>query len=365
MTVPAAILLPRVRIDHYDPDTNRDGYQRQSDPRRCKDVCDFISKGNICPTSLLLNRRVEDGELVLRDTATGKSVKLPKIEPGRAYDLEVPDDLWGIDGQHRYGGFKMLPELPPYFDVPVVLMHVTRDEERRQFCVVNSTAKSVPTDLAQQNMLVAVDKSSPTEMMASLPKSLAKDISWKYTATVITNYLYKDSESVWFKRIHVAGLHKDDARACTIQQATFVRSLVYLLKDSPGINIMDWQEVSAMINALWRGIREVWPKCFQFDKQYVLMTVIGVEVMHRFLAWVYENRQPDPQNRLLFFDPSTYANLLSITGWDAEKWNKTTGFGRFGANWATYKSVLTELQIAIARAQQREAEEGQDEAATA
>src|SRR5712692_5131695 len=95
-------LVGRFRVDEWSP-TNTEGYQRKFSERRGKEFASFIANGGFCPTTLLVNLRVDKDAI--------------QYKYG---NLVIPDDapLWLTDGQHRLGGLvQALGDNPKLADV--------------------------------------------------------------------------------------------------------------------------------------------------------------------------------------------------------------------------------------------------------
>ena len=120
----------------------RTGYQREvSTPRVNQLVADLRKKRVDLPTAVLLNLRSFDEERNL------------EIDGERAWLQLDEDSLYVVDGQHRIEALARLvdenvAEWGNYQLAFTCLLGATELEEMKEFYVVNSTAKSVRTDLA-------------------------------------------------------------------------------------------------------------------------------------------------------------------------------------------------------------------------
>jgi DGQHR domain-containing protein len=118
------------------------GYQRElSKPRVNRLVKELRANEVDLPTSILVNLRAfdEDRNLSAKD--------------GQLYLRLTDEKLHVVDGQHRVEALTKLIEEDSErwkdFEIPFVAMLGSNEfEEMKQFYVVNSTAKSVRTDLA-------------------------------------------------------------------------------------------------------------------------------------------------------------------------------------------------------------------------
>ena len=122
--------------------TKRTGYQREvSTSRVNKMVSELLKKRVDLPTALLLN---------LRDYTPG--LNLVEQNGTHWFNLDGAS-LYVVDGQHRVEALRRLVEDRPdeWSDFQIAftcMLGATEQEEMEEFYVVNSTAKSVRTDLA-------------------------------------------------------------------------------------------------------------------------------------------------------------------------------------------------------------------------
>ena len=134
------------------------GYQRPATASRVRRLSqDLMRKRVDLPTALLLNIRDFDPTRHLRPSDCG----------GMCLVVDADDKFYVVDGQHRLAALKMLiadedeAGTSPWraYKLPFVcLLGATEAEEMRQFYVVNSTAKSVSTDLAYDLLRVQAEK---------------------------------------------------------------------------------------------------------------------------------------------------------------------------------------------------------------
>src|SRR5579864_2144933 len=157
---------------HFIPrrDTRKKtGYQRELATARVNRLVKELTNRTVdLPTALLLN---------LRDFKTG--VNLVERDGRNYLRLHDSELLYVVDGQHRVEALNRLVQTEPTrwspFEIPFVCMlGATEREEMEQFYVVNSTAKSVRTDLALD--LLRQRAETDPEVMESL---LEHGASWK------------------------------------------------------------------------------------------------------------------------------------------------------------------------------------------
>lgn len=114
------------------------GFQRSLDEKRAASIADYIQKGGVIPSSIILSAQQASA---LEYNSKNKTI-------GFNFDLS---SFLIIDGQHRVFGFRMLNELG--FDeiklrVPVVIFpDLTPAQEARIFIDVNTLQKPVPKEL--------------------------------------------------------------------------------------------------------------------------------------------------------------------------------------------------------------------------
>ena len=269
--MPAATLVSRFLVPHRDSRSKR-GYQRPvSTARVNKLAADMRSRQVDLPTAVLLN---------VRDTAVGLVQELP--EQGWAIFQPNGHELYVVDGQHRIEALAKLiaenPERWSDYEVPFVCMLGADElEEMKQFYVVNSTAKSVRTDLALD--LLKQRAENDPNLMASL---VEKGEDWKVEAQTIAEELAKTR--LWKHRIRFPG---DPSGETTIGSAGVVSSLKQLL-DTPYFGAISTQNRLKILEAYWEGIEHVIPDVFREPKDYALQKSTGVQIMHALLISALE-----------------------------------------------------------------------------
>lgn len=266
----AGALVDRYVIPRRDFRTKA-GYQREvSNARVNQLVRDLLAKRVDLPTSLLLNLRgYEAGvHLVERD--------------GREFLRLADEKLYVVDGQHRVEGLRRLVETEPErwsaFGISFVCMLGAEErEEMEQFYVVNSTAKSVRTDLAL-DLLKQRAEHSQGVMDALIERGQA----WKVKAQTLAEGI--ESQPLWRGRIRFPGVPKGDT---IIASAGMVSSLKGLL-DTPYFGGITTENQLKILNAYWRAIHEVIPEVFVDPKAYALQKGTGVMAMHSILVSLLE-----------------------------------------------------------------------------
>ena len=277
------------------------GYQRNPSQKRVNDLAGSISRREVdLPTSVLLSLRGEYANDVLI-----------KVGPD-SYELDLDPDkastehqLFVVDGQHRVRALAkaMNEEQADILNVkiPFVCM-VGADElqEMEQFHVVNSNAKSVPTDLAL-DLLRARAEYDPR--FAQRLKDGGRQ--WELDAQGLTQHLATAS-STWRERIRLANSPKAKT---TVPSASFVKSLKPLLAQPTLFRrIPSIEQQGQVIDAYWRAVRRVLPEAFEDPPKFNIQKGIGVDVMHSVLPNVLDQVRSEGAS---VFEPASYEEIVA------------------------------------------------------
>lgn len=248
------------------------GYQREASTARVNRLAtDLKAKRVDLPTAILFNLR-----------AFEKDVHLIVGDKGMQLRLNG-SPLYVVDGQHRTEALKRLIEEDPEawdgFFIPFVCMlGASENEEMEQFHVVNSTAKSVRTDLAL--VLLKQRAEADPRLMEAL---IERGESWKVKAQTIVEELEKMSP-VWRQRIRFPGEPKGST---VISSAGMVSSLRQLLS-TPYFGSISQSNQLKVLDAFWQGVRLALQEPFVDPADYVLQKSTGVQAMHGLLEVVIE-----------------------------------------------------------------------------
>ena len=285
------------------------GYQRTPTQKRVNDLAGSITRHEVdIPTSVLLSLRGESAKSVL--TPVGLDLYELNLDPEKA---TTEHQLFVVDGQHRVKALeKALQEGQVDIrnvKIPFVCM-IGADEsmEMEQFHVVNSNAKSVPTDLALE-LLRARAEHDP----AYAKRIMDSGKKWEFDAQGLTKHLATAS-STWKKRIRLANSPKANT---TVPAASFVKSLKPLLAQPTLFRrIPTVEQQGQVIDAYWRAIRRILPEAFENPSKFNLQKGIGVHVMHSVLPNVIDQVREGNDS---VFEPSSYVDkvkdaLLEIDG---------------------------------------------------
>lgn len=266
------------------------GYQREvSKARVNKLVSDLQSNRVDLPTAVLLN---------LRDFNPDEHL----LRRGDQYFFHPGDSaLFVVDGQHRVAALARLVEEKEQewgsFQIPFACMlGASSEEELEQFYIVNSTAKSVRTDLAFD--LLKQRAENDPEVMKGIIES---GQSWKVEGERLCESLSKTE--IWRSRIRFPGEEKGGT---TINNSGMVNSLKTLLA-APYFGALPADDQLRILDAYWRGLREVLPDVFNDPTDYTLQKVTGVQVMHLVLIALIEYMRSAGYSLV---DQQAYADVL-------------------------------------------------------
>ena len=268
----------------------RTGYQREvSTPRVNQLVADLRKKRVDLPTAVLLNLRSFDKDRNI------------EFDGERAWLQLDEDSLYVVDGQHRIEALarlvdENLAEWGNYQLAFTCLLGATELEEMEEFYVVNSTAKSVRTDLALDLLKQRVE--SDPKLMEALQES---GQSWKVEGQAVAEALSRTT--LWTGRIRFPGEPKGTT---TIGSSGMVGSLRDLLSNHYFGSIQRDQRVE-IINCFWRGVALVIPDVFSDPPAYSIQKSTGVQVMHGVLVSVLEYLRSIGAS---LKDPQSYADAL-------------------------------------------------------
>ena len=288
--MPAGVLTRLFETPKRDS-RRKSGYQRElSTARVNKLVDDLQSKRVDLPTAVLLNLRGFEKERNLF------------IENGHKYLCPFEEPLYVVDGQHRIAALARLVEDSPakWSDFAIsfiAMLGASERDEMRQFYVVNSTAKSVRTDLALD--LLKQQAESDAGLMITLTE---RGEAWKVEAQEITEAIC-DNSPVWRDRVRFP---LEPKGSTTIGSAGMVASLKPLLSTAYFGQISTLNRVK-LLDAYWKGIKKVIPEVFDEPDEFNIQKSIGVSVIHSLLTYVIEHIRSKGWSVL---DPNSFAMTL-------------------------------------------------------
>jgi DGQHR domain-containing protein len=296
--IPAGALIPdNYVVPHRDPRTGK-GYQRLPQEARINELVTDLRKGRVdLPTSVLLNIRNRDARRAYKDGALSLA---PFSETGTKLGYEPK--FYVVDGQHRILALKKLIEefeedRWSKYQIPFTCMlGATEEEEMDQFYIVNSKAKSVRTDLAYE---LLSQRAQDPEVMESL---VERGRDWQVHASNIVKKLSEDSP-VWRGKIRFAAMEKGD----TVMPSASMTSSLKPILASPYFKVLSADQQVSILDAFWRGVRDVMPEAFDESSEFSLQKGIGVIVLHTLFTQVIEIARSRGDS---VTEPDTYRHIL-------------------------------------------------------
>jgi DGQHR domain-containing protein len=300
--MPTGILIPGFfEIPWYNTKTKK-GYQRLPQDSRIKQLANDLrdSRADL-PTAVLLNIRGREAKAVLK----GTHIDVAELK-ANGHKFHV------VDGQHRILALEKLmgenAEQWAHFFIPFVcLVGADEEEEMNQFYIVNSTAKSVKTDLAYA-LLRSRAESDPKVLEALQERGR----EWQVTGQTLVERLATES-LLWKHRIRLPTMDKGET---TVSSSSMVASLKPLL-NSPYFGALKPSQQLRVLEAFWQGVREVLREAFDDPTKYSLQKGVSVMVLHNVLPYVLEIVK---SRGLLITDGESYQAILTeaLTKLDGE-----------------------------------------------
>jgi DGQHR domain-containing protein len=282
---PAEIIASKSEVYRRQPD-RKDGYQRALSKTRLSGgklgvPRYLLHQMGIFPTSILVNIRREDAEL--------QFIEKGKLAEYVAFgDLIVPDNAtWYIlDGQHRVEGLKIaMREQSELSKYPLIITMTNESVfyEVLIFYIVNSRAKSVPTDLAYrilQRMLY--DTRAPAWVELEL---MGRTERRKAVAATIVDFLNIKENSPFKDRICEVGEPFKDGQHITTD-GTLTRYVSEILKEKIFQDMYD-EDLANLLIDYWNAVKSLYPNCFKNHKNYVLLDTLGLSSLSRLFPVIF------------------------------------------------------------------------------
>ena len=298
--IPAETLVRHHSVPQRDV-LRATGYQRSPSQKRVNELAGSITRREVdLPTSVLLSLRGECASQVL--TRVGPDAYELDLSPEKA---STDHQLFVVDGQHRVKALAkaMNEDQADILNVKipfVCMIGADESQEMEQFHVVNSNAKSVPTNLALE-LLRARAEHDPN--FAQRVKDGGR--KWELDAQGLTQHLATAS-STWKNRIRLANSPKAQT---TVPSASFVKSLKPLLAQPTLFRrIPSIEQQGQVIDAYWRAIRRVLPEAFEEPPKFNIQKGVGVEVLHSVLPNVLDQVRSAGDS---VFKPDSYRDLVA------------------------------------------------------
>ncbi len=298
--IPAEMLVMHHAVPQRDV-LRATGYQRTPSPKRVNELAGSITRREVdLPTSVLLSLRGESASQVL--SRVGPDRYELALDPEKA---ATEHQLFVVDGQHRVKALAkaMNEDQADVLNVKipfVCMVGADESQEMEQFHVVNSNAKSVPTDLALE--LLRARAANDPSFEQRIKDSGRK---WELDAQSLTQHLATAS-STWKGRIRLANTKKAQT---TVPAASFVKSLKPLLAQPTLFRrIPSTEQQGQVIDAYWRAIRRVLPEAFEDPPKFNIQKGIGVDVMHSVLPNLLDQVRASGAS---VFKPDSYQELVA------------------------------------------------------
>jgi len=295
-SIPAKFLADKYKIPYRDA-LRKEGYQRKPQQGRINKLMSELRKRRVdIAPSVLMNMRGSDWKdfLVVRNDQLYLRVLLDNSH--QKFHI--------VDGQHRVLAIIQLCEEDfdrwANFKLQFVMMlGASEKEEVNQFYVVNSTAKSVRTDLA-----IDLLKQRAEADGRIMDEAIESGQQWKIDGQTLVDRLFQDSV-IWRNKIRLANEPKAET---LIPAASFISSLKPLTR-SPYFSALNDEQKYRLIESYWEGIRAACREPFDGDSNdYTLQKGIGVNTMHEVLVLVIEHLRSNGES---VFDSDAYARVLS------------------------------------------------------
>lgn len=292
--IPAGVLIPDgYVIPWYDTRTKK-GYQRQPQDARINQLANDLRKDRTdLPTAILLNVRNNEA----REAVRGNELRLARLmhQPNSA-------KFYIVDGQHRILALKKLidedSERWSQLMIPFVcLLGANEDEEMNQFYIVNSTAKSVKTDLALVLLRRRADADS--DVLVALQE---RNLDWQVNGQTLVERLATESP-IWRHRVRLPSMVKGET---TIPSASMVASLKSLLS-SPYFGGLKPDQQLKLVDGYWHAIRDLLRPAFDDPADYTIQKGVGVIVLHGLLPDVLERVR---SRGLSTIEASSYKSII-------------------------------------------------------
>jgi DGQHR domain-containing protein len=231
------------------------GYQRNLSRQRAADIAQYIDKQNGCiPNSILVN-----------------------LEQGATYDekaqtLRIPDQpkaAWVIDGQHRMFGLRQAKT--KYDLVITAFLNLDVAEQAKQFKIINSKQKGVPTSLLYDLL------------------DLTKDGTYvQQRGHELASRLNDEPESPWYQQIDLTG--SGDGLITQTRVVTAVEGLIsergalfqYSEEEQYGILKNYFTAIKTIFASDWGNKNSVLTKALGFSAWLIVLPQVFNACLQRF-----------------------------------------------------------------------------------
>jgi len=326
-------LLENCRISWWKRD-EPNGYQRPLKDSRIREIKHYLLKEiGTFPTSVLANVR---GELQAKTTKKlGENCELCEIS--------IPEkSLWVIDGQHRVEGLRAAKDEENRFeDYPLIVSLFTLPDpydEMLQFHIVNSRAKSVPTDLAQRHIFQMARKIGLPEVMV---REGEREAYGAYVIPIVDKLL-KESGSPWHGKIQLADEPRKK-REHVIKQRPLADSIHFIIKERPAL-MKDLDKLTKLLKEYWNALADIFPTAFADPRNYTIQATPGVYSLHMVFPEVYsecEKAGDTSKGGMKKILERMFENASKGLGAEINDafWSKEIGVGNFLAQATSQKMI--------------------------
>lgn len=326
----AEMLRDRAKVHDYHAGESPDGYQRKPTESRYREIARYVlDNEGLLPTSLLVNVRGNDA------SEDGVTFEPDGVGEGAATGtLKIPDGvtLWIVDGQHRLYGLVEAsnrirhadPEATLGYDIPVVFtLGSSRDEEMDLFYVVNSKARSVPTDLAAD--LIRQRVIGEGKGFVHRGKGTQKEFR-KAVGVTVARHL-NSSPGPWQAKIRLPN-ETANRKLKPLQLNAIASSLEPALRDTYLKTIYEpetdreWPTLCGLVHTYWAALSELMPEAFNDIAGYSVQRTTGTYAFnHIFPDVLYRCRDKGD------FSVNGFKEVLSALGkWvDGSTWHLENG----------------------------------------
>jgi DGQHR domain-containing protein len=331
-SVKAKDLVGRFKVDEWSP-TNTEGYQRKFSERRGKEFASFMANGGFCPTTMLLNLRVDKDQV--------------QYKYG---NLVVPDEttFWLTDGQHRLGGLSQaLEDNPKLADIefPVVITCTggdalkSRYNEAKQFVIINRTQKGIRADLAERFLQNAVQMEGMLNLVkqrdSGILRSIWREIEWRPKAVTIVTKLNELPSSIWYSHIRMPNQPKGNS---TVSEKSFTDSLEPILTGDK-FSTTPADKLVAVIDNYWKAIGDACPSSFSNPEDSVILKTTGVFVLHDVFLTLADYTK-DEKGRFIFTKEKFAGIIERVKGYFEDSfWNSEGTAGVMGTGQKSFRAI--------------------------
>jgi len=291
--VPAEEVSRRKKIDVQSQD-NPQGYQRRLDTGRVRAITKYVLSGEgMLPTALLVNIRQGAWFEPYQGSDGGFGV----------LNFNEDQPWWVEDGQHRSGGVDEATQVraeqainrktnkpePLNYDLPVVFcLNFARADEMDLFNIVNSKARSVPTDLVASIIFNRV-----TEERGKDEPGKVSVVNLRKAAGVKVGRFLAD-RTPW--KGHIQDVNEDkDLISKPMQANTFASTLMPAMRERfvhtrflTNPDDPDWTELARIVQRYWEVLADLMPEAFADIAHYSVQRPVGVYAFHELLPEIMD-----------------------------------------------------------------------------